>query len=464
MKNHQPLFITALAVVTAMSVMLGAPSAPIEAAQHTPVRIAADDKASEGAARALQYLNEVRSKTGVPSLQVDNLLSKAANHHAAYLKTNSLTGHSEESGLPEFTGEGLSDRVKIAGFNTLNKGIWEDIAYGDIVPEHAIAQLIDAPLHRTSLIYPAMTLFGFGYNNHASVVNMASAGIAKAPVVYPYDGQTGVGIGFYGNENPNPLEGFGIAKSGYIISYVGDMASPNDVAASITDSSGHAVDFFKLKQSSVAWHLIPKEELQYNETYTVTVERKTWSFTTAQDKQTLEQQQTSWREMAKAEKEAEKQKELELERQKIMNSQDAPPRQFDETDVGIRINGKYVDVEPRAKVINGKTFIPLRGVFEKLGASVSWSPPPSGAISSTGESVPVTSLGYVRIMKDAKMVKLSIGENYATVGYKSVKLEDAPFILDDATYVPLRLAAEALGAEISWDATTMTASIIMLDQ
>lgn len=458
------------AIIMALSIILGGQT--VLAQQNAPLEIAAATTATEsnaysdGAVRAMNFINEVRKKVGVQPLRLDRALVKSAENHALFLKTNNEHGHTETTGKPQFTGERSTDRAKAAGFDTSKTGVWEDIAFGDIIPENAMSVLLDAPLHRTSLIWPHMTLFGFGYNDHASVVNLGSPynGHGEA-AVYPYDGQTGVDIGFYGHENPNPLEGFGVDKSGYVISYVGNVASLSDIKASLTDSKGNSLDFFKLKQGQFAWHIIPKQELAYNETYTVTVENKTWSFTTVKDKETQSQQLMQWREQADLEREAEKIKQREIQRQNILKSLENPPRQFSSTDVGIRINGKYVEVTPKARIIDGVTFIPLRGVFEALGASVRWSPPPSSSISAlTGERVPVTSKGNVKIYKNAISVNLSIGENHASIGNKSVQLDIAPFLSEEgSTYVPLRFASEALGAEVTWEADTMTASIILVD-
>jgi len=49
--------------------------------------------------------------------------------------------------------------------------------------------------------------------------------------------------------------------------------------------------------------------------------------------------------------------------------------------VGITINGNGVDVSPSPIIQAGRVFVPLRGVFENLGASVVYS---RGQINATG--------------------------------------------------------------------------------
>lgn len=273
-----------------------------------------------------------------------------------------------------------------------------------------------------------MTLLGVGYNQHAIVLNPAKIWFTHTGTgVYPYDGQTGVPIGFYGFEIPNPLEQFDLEKSGYFITYAGVAQDKTDVTASLMNSEDQPIEIIKLKQElgdTNAWHIIPKHELAYGEKYTVTVENKTWSFTTVEN--------------PAAPHTGNKGNPVKKD----------PPKQFNRNDVGIRINGTYIDVSPKAKIIGESTFIPLRGVFEAMGAKVLWE----------GTRHEVT------IVKDSKTIVLTIGKQQALVNGNWQTLAIAPFIsVEGSTYVPLRFVTEALGAQVAWETDKWTAVINQIE-
>lgn len=85
-------------------------------------------------------------------------------------------------------------------------------------------------------------------------------------------------------------------------------------------------------------------------------------------------------------------------------------------------------------IVNGRTMIPARAVFEKIGADVSWE-------SDTRSVV---------IEKDGKKIILSIGNNVATSNGESKILDSAPEIINGRTVVPIRFIAEELGMEVTW--------------
>ena len=110
-------------------------------------------------------------------------------------------------------------------------------------------------------------------------------------------------------------------------------------------------------------------------------------------------------------------------------------------DVGITINGSSVDVYPAPIMQNGRVFVPLRGVFENLGASVVYS---NGQINATGNN---------------SEISLTIGSTQATVNGSPVTIDVAPFIVGASTYVPLRFVSQALGANVSWDEANQVVDI-----
>jgi hypothetical protein len=102
-------------------------------------------------------------------------------------------------------------------------------------------------------------------------------------------------------------------------------------------------------------------------------------------------------------------------------------------DVGLTINGSAVNVSPPPITQAGRVFVPLRGVFERLGASVVYA---DGQINATG---------------NGRSISLHIGSTQATVDGQPQTIDVAPFIIGASTYVPLRFLSESLGANVDWD-------------
>ncbi|HML37407.1 MAG TPA: WG repeat-containing protein [Bacillota bacterium] len=93
----------------------------------------------------------------------------------------------------------------------------------------------------------------------------------------------------------------------------------------------------------------------------------------------------------------------------------------------------YFDSEPVIK--DQRTMVPMRKIFESLGAEVQWD---ESAKTVTAKSAEQT-------------IKLTIGSKTASVNGSEVQLDAAPFIQSDRTLVPLRFVSEHLGAGVQWD-------------
>jgi hypothetical protein len=110
-------------------------------------------------------------------------------------------------------------------------------------------------------------------------------------------------------------------------------------------------------------------------------------------------------------------------------------------DVTVIVNGSRMNFDQPPLEQAGRVFVPLRGVFEQLGASVVYQ---NGTINATG---------------DGRNVSLQIGSNQATVDGQSQTLDSPPFVEGSRTLVPLRFVAQALGASVDWNNDTSTVTI-----
>ena len=101
--------------------------------------------------------------------------------------------------------------------------------------------------------------------------------------------------------------------------------------------------------------------------------------------------------------------------------------------LSVTINGTAATFNPPPIERAGRVFVPLRGVFERLGASVVYQ---GGVINATGNN---------------RNISLKIGSTTASVDGVSKTIDTAPFIVGASTYVPLRFVSEALGAGVNYD-------------
>lgn len=109
--------------------------------------------------------------------------------------------------------------------------------------------------------------------------------------------------------------------------------------------------------------------------------------------------------------------------------------------VTVTVNGAPVNLNPPPTERAGRVFVPLRGVFENLGATVVYA---NGTINATGR-------GHT--------ISLHIGSQQAIVDGQNQMVDVAPFIIGASTYVPLRFVSQALGASVNYDGSNNVVAI-----
>jgi hypothetical protein len=109
--------------------------------------------------------------------------------------------------------------------------------------------------------------------------------------------------------------------------------------------------------------------------------------------------------------------------------------------VAVVVNGAGVTFDQPPVERAGRVFVPLRGVFERLGASVVYA---NGDINAQGSG---------------RSVHLHIGSTQAVVNGQTLTMDVAPFVIGARTLVPLRFVAQSLGAAVNWNQSNNTAYI-----
>lgn len=110
---------------------------------------------------------------------------------------------------------------------------------------------------------------------------------------------------------------------------------------------------------------------------------------------------------------------------------------YSDAKVNIIIDGeKLTDLAMEPIILNSRTLVPIRAIFEKTGAVVSWDGDRREAI----------------IQKDNDVVIFKIDSNIATKNYMDTIILDVPAkIINSYTMVPVRAISDALGYEVIWE-------------
>ncbi len=112
--------------------------------------------------------------------------------------------------------------------------------------------------------------------------------------------------------------------------------------------------------------------------------------------------------------------------------------------IHVVVNGSAISFRNQQPIMqDDRVFVPLRGVFENLGASVNWDPSNQTVTAYRGHT----------------KIQLTIGQTTASVDGQPVQLDVPAQILEGSTMVPLRFVGEALGNHVRWDANSQTVII-----
>ena len=113
--------------------------------------------------------------------------------------------------------------------------------------------------------------------------------------------------------------------------------------------------------------------------------------------------------------------------------------------VSVIINGKAILFDVPPQIVNGRTLVPLRAIFEEMGATVGWD----------NDTQTVTGT------KGKKVVLLTIGSVSPTINGRALAIDQPAVVINGRTLAPLRFVAEAFGGTVIWDGATQTATITM---
>ena len=108
------------------------------------------------------------------------------------------------------------------------------------------------------------------------------------------------------------------------------------------------------------------------------------------------------------------------------------------------VDGAQVQADVPPMIVDGRTLVPVRALFESLGATVDWD----------------DATQTVTAAKEGTVISMQIGSTAASVNGAAQVLDVPAQTIAGRTMVPARFAAESLGARVLWDNSTQSAYII----
>lgn len=104
-------------------------------------------------------------------------------------------------------------------------------------------------------------------------------------------------------------------------------------------------------------------------------------------------------------------------------------------DISVYVDGDQLSFDVPPVIENDRTLVPMRAIFEALGAEVEWDQ----------ETATVTAT------RGGDTLKITIGSNVLYVNNDSVELDVPAKITDGRTLVPVRAISESFDAKVEWD-------------
>lgn len=111
--------------------------------------------------------------------------------------------------------------------------------------------------------------------------------------------------------------------------------------------------------------------------------------------------------------------------------------------VDLYVDTTKVETDTPPTVVDGRTLVPVRAIFEAIGATVTWD---NDTRTATG-------------VRDDVVVTIQIDNATAYVNGEARTLDVPAQIINNRTMVPARFISEAMGCEVTWYQPTQTVGV-----
>lgn len=117
-------------------------------------------------------------------------------------------------------------------------------------------------------------------------------------------------------------------------------------------------------------------------------------------------------------------------------------------EISIEIMGQKLSIDNVPQIIEGRTMVPVRAIFEGIDADVDWD----------------SETKVIKGVKDGTVVIMQIDNRQFSINGSEEYMDAAPLIIEGRTYAPARYVAEAFGFDVDWDSENKTVKIGMINQ
>ena len=111
--------------------------------------------------------------------------------------------------------------------------------------------------------------------------------------------------------------------------------------------------------------------------------------------------------------------------------------------VSLYVDADLIQTDTPPQIVDGRTLVPVRAIFEAIGATVEWD---SETRTATG-------------VKGDTEVIIQIDSTTAYVNGEEKTLDVPAQIINNRTMIPARFVSEAMDCEVTWDQATKTAAV-----
>jgi len=122
-------------------------------------------------------------------------------------------------------------------------------------------------------------------------------------------------------------------------------------------------------------------------------------------------------------------------------------------EIRVILNGELVEFDVPPMIVNNRTMVPMRAIFEALGMRVRWYEDYQEIWSSIESTGAILQIGFTI---DDYYMRTFLNEKPL---FPHTRLDVTPLIVDNRTLVPLRAIAEALRKRVNWNSETNTVYI-----